>query len=68
MYPRNPIRTTAQLSRLVNKAACEGVLRRLFGTRSVMRRLREDHSKDLGYSLIFFKGQDAGFDSGSSSE
>ena len=40
---------------------------RLFRTRSVMGRLWDDHFRDLGYPPKFYRGQDAGFDSGSSS-
>ena len=53
--------------RLANKAGCFGVLTRLFRTRSVMGRLWDDHFRDLGYPPKFYRGQDAGFDSGSSS-
>ena len=40
---------------------------RLFRTKSVMGRLWDDHFRDLGYPPKFYRGQDAGFDSGSSS-
>ena len=39
---------------------------RLFRTRSAMGRLWDDHFRKLGYPPKFYKGQDAGFDSGSS--
>ena len=39
---------------------------RLFGTRSVMGRLWDDHFRDLGYPPKFYRVQDAGFIGGSS--
>ena len=55
--------------RLRNSDGCRDVLGRLFRTRtrSVMGRLWDDHFRDLGYPPKFYMGQDAGFDSGSSS-
>ena len=38
-----------------------------FRTRSVMGRLWDDDFRDLGYPPKSYRGQDAGFDSGSSS-
>ena len=53
--------------RLRNSDGWRHVLGRLFRTRSVMGRLWDDHFRDLGYPPKFYRGQDAGFDSGSSS-
>ena len=53
--------------RLRNSDGWWDVLGRLFRTRSVMWGLWDDHFRDFGYPPKFYKGQDAGFDSGSSS-
>ena len=52
--------------RLRNSDGWRDVFWRLFRTRSVMGRLWDDHFRDLGYPPKFYRGQDAGFDSGSS--
>ena len=52
-------------SRLRNSDGWWEVLGRLFQTRSVMGRLWHDRFRDLGYPPKFYRGQDAGFDSGS---
>ena len=51
--------------RLRNSDGWRDIFWRLFRTRSVMGRLWDDHFRDLGYPPKFYKGQDAGFDSGS---
>ena len=53
--------------RLRNSGVWRDIFWRHFRTRSVMGRLWDDHFRDLGYPPKFCKGQDAGFDSGSSS-